>query len=57
MRTTKVEVREKFFALLTNLGKDTVTKSEIKEICSTIGWLIISTGPPADPFTRIYLVI
>ena len=37
MRTTKVEVREKFFALLTNLGKDTVTKSEIKEICSTIG--------------------
>ena len=37
MRTTKVEVREKFFALLTNLGKDTVTKSEIKQICSEIG--------------------
>ena len=37
MRTTKVEVREKFFALLTKLSKDTVTKSEIKQICSEIG--------------------
>lgn len=33
----KNEVREKFFALLSSTGKDTVTKSEIKEICSTMG--------------------
>ena len=42
MRVSKTEVREKFFTMLSNLGKDTVSRPEIKSICSELG---ISSAP------------
>lgn len=37
MRKTKSESREKFFAELMKLNKDTITRSEVHEVCSKVG--------------------
>ena len=37
MRNNRVELKEKFMSMLQATGKDVVTKSEIKSICSEIG--------------------
>ena len=37
MRIAKNEIREKFFTALRNLGKDTVTRPEVKAICAELG--------------------
>ena len=37
MRNNRVEVKEKFMSMLKATGKDVITKSEIKDICVTLG--------------------
>ena len=37
MRSNRVELKEKFNAMLIKTGKSTVTKAEIKSICSKLG--------------------
>ena len=37
MRNNRVELKEKFSAMLVATGKSTVTKSEIKSICAKLG--------------------
>ena len=37
MRSNRVEIKEKFNAMLLATGKSTISKSEIKQICNTLG--------------------
>jgi MoxR-like ATPase len=37
MRNNRVEVKEKFMSMLKATGKDVITKSEIKDICASLG--------------------
>jgi MoxR-like ATPase len=37
MRSNRVEIKEKFNAMLLATGKNTISKSEIKQICNTLG--------------------